>query len=292
MILSENRTFFITGADSGIGRAAAEYLSKLDATLLLLARNHVRGERTLKDLKANSNADIHLFIGDLSSQESVFNLAKSIKEKFKRIDVLINNAGARFSKRYLTVDGIEATFAVNYLSRFLLTYLLLDLLKDSEQGRIINVSGESHRKGKINFNDLTLRENYSAYNAAAQSKLADVLFTYSLARKLANTSITVNCLHPGTVATNIVYSDPDVSLVLKFLYKMLSPFFKSTRIGAETIIHLAVSPEVSAITGKYFINKKEVNSSPSSYEEALADKLWEVSEQLTHLTGKTEEILI
>jgi NAD(P)-dependent dehydrogenase (short-subunit alcohol dehydrogenase family) len=291
MSFREDRICLITGADSGIGKAVAKLLAQLDITLLLVSRNHVRGERAVKEIEADCNADLFLFIADLSSQESIRNLVKKIKEKFKKIDVLINNVGARFSKRYLTVDGIEATFAVNYLSRFLLTNLLLDLLKESEQGRIINVSGEFHRKGKINFDDLNLKENYSASTASAQSKLADILFTYSLAEKLKNTNITANCMHPGSVATNIIYSDPDAGAGIKSLYAVSSLFLSKPEKGAETVIYLATTQNVSSITGKYFINKKTVESSPLSYDKELGSKLWEVSENLISLSQKGEEIL-
>ncbi|HVO74488.1 MAG TPA: SDR family NAD(P)-dependent oxidoreductase, partial [Ignavibacteriaceae bacterium] len=277
---TEKRIFIITGADSGIGKAACKYLSQLDITLIMVVRNHVRGERALREIEKNSNADLHLFLADLSSQESIRILAKKIREKFKKIDVLINNAGARFSKRHLTIDGIEATFAVNYLSRFLLTNLLLDLLKESSHARIINVSGEYHRKGKIHFDDLALKENYTSAAASAQAKLADILFTYSLAEKLKNTDITVNCLHPGAAATNIVYSDPDAGLGIKFLYAFSSLFLSSPEKGAETIIYLAADKNAAGITGKYFINKKPVESSEASHDKKLAERLWEVSEKL------------
>lgn len=291
MSFREERICLITGADSGIGKAVAKLLAQLDITLLLVSRNHVRGERAVKEIGADCNADLFLFIADLSSQESIRNLAKKIKERFKRIDVLINNAGARFSGRHITIDGIEATFAVNYLSRFLLTNLLLDLLKESEQGRIINVSGEYHRKGKINFNDLNLKENYSAFTASAQSKLADILYTYSLAEKLKNTNITANCMHPGSVATNIIYSDPDAGAGIKFLYAVSALFLSKPEKSAETVIYLATSQNVSSITGKYFINKKAVESSPLSYDKELGSKLWEVSEDLISSSQKGEEIL-
>jgi len=282
MLSAGEKICLLTGSDSGIGKAAAKSLAQLETKLLLVSRSNNRGERAVHEIKTlTGNNDIHLFIADLSSQESIFNLTGKIKEKFTKIDILINNAGAYFSKRHLTTDGIEATFAVNYLSRFFLTNLLLDLLKQSNEARIINVSGENHRKGKINFNDLSLAENYSAFSANAQSKLADILFTYSLADRLKNTNITVNCLHPGSVATNIIYSDPDANAAGKILYGLVSLFFTKPEKGSETIIHLVASPEVSQITGKYFINKKEVSSSRLSYDKNLAAKLWNESERLT-----------
>jgi NAD(P)-dependent dehydrogenase (short-subunit alcohol dehydrogenase family) len=282
MSFTQGKICLITGADSGIGKAAAIGLANLGFTLLLTARCHVRGERAVKELKAaTANENIHLFIADLSSQESINDLANKIKQSYNRIDVLINNAGAHFSRRHVTIDGIEATFAVNYLSRFLLTNLLLDLVKESDQGRIINVSGEYHRKGKINFEDLNLSENYSASSAVAQSKLADILFTYSLNERLNGSNISVNSLHPGIVSTNIIYSDPDANPVIKFFYGLFSLFFKPSEKGAETILYLAVSPEIANITGKYFINKKAVASSPASYDKTIAEKLWRESERLT-----------
>lgn len=275
----------ITGADSGIGKAAAKGLAQSGTTLILTARNRVRGERTVHELQeATGNKNIHLFLVHLSSQESIVDLSKEIKEKFERIDILINNAGAHFTKRHLTVDGVEATFAVNYLSRFLLTNLLLDLINRSKQGRIINVSGEYHRKGKINFEDLSLGKDYSAISAVAQSKLADVMFTYSLAEKLKGTNITVNCMHPGIVSTNIIYSDPDAGTLLKLMYGLFSFFFIPAKKGAETIIYLTISEEVSKTSGKYFINKKAVESSPASYDKIGADRLWLESEKLISRT--------
>ncbi len=282
MHLTEDKICLITGGDSGIGKAAAIGLAKLGLTILLTTRNHVRSEKTIEEIKSiTGNNDIHLFTAYLSSQESVYNLVSEIKNKYDRIDILINNAGAHFSKRHITADGIEATFAVNYISRFLLTNLLLDLIKKSLQGRIINVSGEYHRKGKINFDEINLTGIYTAQSAVAQSKLADVLFTYSLAEKLSDTKVTVNCLHPGAVATNIIYSDPDANILFKILYKTISPFFKSPEKGAETILYLAASSDAATISGKYFINKKQVRSSQASYDKSIAERLWLESEKLT-----------
>ena len=207
-------------------------------------------------------------------------MASQIKNKFNTIDILINNAGAYFSKRHITIDGIEATFAVNYLSRFLLTNLLLENILRSKQGRIINVSGEFHRKGRINFEDLEFSKKYSPLKALCQAKMADILFVYELSRGLKNTRATVNCLHPGFVATNIINNDPDSSLIKKIIYKSISPLLKSPGEGAETAIYLASSPEVTTVSGKYFIEKKCVESSPSTYNEETARHLWKVSEQM------------
>ena len=225
----------ITGANSGIGKATAKGLAKLGATIILVSRNHTRGERTLAELKRTTGSNkFYLFISDLSSQKSILDFAVEIKSKFSCIDILINNAGAYFSKRHITVDGIEATFAVNYLSRFLLTNLILDNILASKQGRIITVSGEYHRKSRINFEDLEYSNNYSAFKALSQARLADILFVYELSRRLKNSRVTSNCLHPGFVATNIINNDPDSSLMKRIVYKSISPFLKNPEEGAET----------------------------------------------------------
>ena len=281
MYFNREITCLITGANSGIGKAAAKGLAKLGASIILVSRNHTRGERTLNELKQNTGSNkFHLFITDLSSQKSIIDLAANIKSKFNCIDILINNAGAYFSKRHITIDGIEATLAVNYLSRFFLTNLLLDKVLLSKQGRIINVSGELHRKGRLNFENMEYPGNYSAFKAVSQSRLADILFVYELSRRLKNTKVTCNCLHPGFVATNIINNDPDSSLLKRIIYKSISPFLKSPEKGAETVIYLASSPEVANVSGKYFIDKKCVQSSPVTYDEDIAKRLWKVSEQM------------
>ena len=281
MYFSSDKICLITGANSGIGKAAAIGLAELGATIILVSRNHVRGERTLAELiETTESRKFHLYITDLSSQTAILDLTNEIKNKFKRIDILINNAGAYFSKRHLTVDGIEATFAVNYLSRFLFTNQLLEIILKSKQGRIINVSGECRIKYGINFEDLESSKNYSAFKAFCQARQADILFVYELSRRLSETKTTVNCLHPGFVATNIINNDPDASLIKRIFYKTISPFLKNPEEGAETVLYLASSPEVMNVTGKYFINKKNVQSSPLTYNEELAKKLWSVSEKM------------
>lgn len=284
MYFKGEKICLVTGANSGIGKAAAKGLADLGATVILVCRNHTRGEKTLSELKEiTGNKKLYLFLTDLSSQLSISDLVQNIKNKFHRLDVLINNAGACFSKRHITVDGIEATFAVNYLSRFVLTNFLLDLLLKSRNGRIINVSGESHRKGKINFEDPGFLKNYSPLKAVSQTKLADILFTYELARKLKDKNITVNCLHPGFIKTNIIYNDPDASIIKKGFYRFSTLFSRSPEKGAETVIYLASSPEASNVSGHYFINKKSVESSPESYDENLAKRLWFLSRKMVKI---------
>ncbi len=271
----------ITGANSGIGKAAASGLAELGATVILVSRNHVRGERTLSEISKKTGSDkLQLLVADLSSSVSIRALSGEVKKRFGRIDVLINNAGAYFSKRHETIDGIEATFAVNYLSRFLLTDLLLDRLLQSKQGRVINVSDEQHRKGYINFEDINLKKNYLPVRAVRQAALADILFVYKLSSELKNTNITVNSVHPGFVSTNIIYNDPDSSLPRRTVHKLIAPFLSSPEKGAETVLYLASSPEVNRVSGKYFISKKCVQTSPASYETETAERLWETSEIL------------
>ncbi|MGA9295539.1 MAG: SDR family oxidoreductase [Ignavibacteriaceae bacterium] len=281
MYFSREITCLITGANSGIGKAAAKELAKLGAAIILVSRNHTRGERTLAELKTITGSNkFYLYITDLSSQNSILGLAEEIKNKFSRLDILINNAGAYFSKRHITVDGIEATFAVNFLSRFVLTNLLLENILRSKQGRIINLSGEFHRKGRINFEDIEFSKKYSAFKAICQARLADVLFTYELSRRLKETKVTSNCLHPGMVATNLINNDPDSSLMRRFFYKSISPFLKRPEEGAETVVYLASSPEVANVSGKYFIDKKCIKSAAISYDENIAKQLWKISEQM------------
>ena len=274
----------ITGANSGIGKATALGLAKLGATVIIVCRNKSRGETALAETKEKSgNENLDLMMVDLASQESVRQLVKDFEERYRHLHVLINNAGTYFTKRQVTVDGIEATFAVNYLTRFLLTNLLLRTLKNSSPARIINVAGAYHSKGAIDFDDLQKKKDYDGAGANNQSKLADILCTYELARRLKGTGVTVNCLHPGAVATNLVEKDPNYPSLLKFLYKLFKPFLKSPEKGAETSIYLASSPEVEGVTGKYFVDKKESKSSKESYDESVSKRLWEVSAKLTKI---------
>jgi NAD(P)-dependent dehydrogenase (short-subunit alcohol dehydrogenase family) len=281
MPVTSEKICLITGANSGIGKAASIELAAKFDKLILVVRNRVRGERAVQEIfEKSGNHNIDLIVASLSSFDSIRTLAKIILEKYEHIDVLINNAGAYFSKRHITADGIEATFNINYLSRFLLTNLLLPLIKKSDAGRIINVSGESHRFGKINFDDLMFEKKYNSVKAVKQSKLADILFTYELARRLKDTDIIVNCLHPGAVATSSIDNNPDISSFIKCAYKFIRPFLKTPEEGAETIIYLATGNDLERITGKYFIDNKIAASSAASYDENLASELWMVSEQL------------
>lgn len=205
-------------------------------------------------------------------------MAEEFKAKYNRLDVLINNAGAIYSERLLSPEGYEGQITVNHLSHFLLTGLLLPLMKNTANSRIINVSSQAHKMGKIWFNDLMLEKEYSGIKSYGQAKLANILFTYELASRLQNTGITVNCLHPGGVNTGF---DRHLKGIVNILWKSFKPFLITSEKGAETSIYLATSDEVNGITGKYFIKKKPVESTKLSLDADVAKELWKRSEELT-----------
>ena len=272
----------ITGATSGIGKATAMELVKMGASVVMVGRDRGRGEAALAEIKEKSaNASVDLMLADLSSQQEIHRLAGEFKEAYQRLDVLINNAGLFRSKRITTADGLETTFAVNHLAYFLLTKLLLDVLKASSPSRIVNVASGEQRNGTIDYDDLQGENGYKGAKAYSQSKLANVLFTYKLAKRLEGTGVSVNCLHPGAgVRTNF---GSGVSGVFGLTVRALTPLMKSPEKGAETSIYLASSPEVEGLSGKYFVKKAEARSAEVSRDERLARRLWEVSADLTNL---------
>ena len=268
----------VTGASSGIGKETAEGLARMGATVVMVCRDRERGLSALEEIKSKSgNQSIELMICDFASQAQIRKLAEEFKQKHNRLDALINNAGLVLTHRAVTEDGLETTFAVNHLGYFLLTNLLLDLIKQSAPSRIINVASTAHRSATIDFNDLQGERSYGTMRAYGQSKLANILFTYELARRLEGSGVTVNCLHPGIIGTNIFRAAPGILSVAAKL------IFKSPKKGAETSLYLATSPEVAQVTGKYFDDKKVDSSSPESYDKAVAERLWQVSEQMTKL---------
>jgi retinol dehydrogenase 14 len=274
----------ITGATSGIGKATALGLANMGAKVVMVGRDRGRGEDALAEIKEKSaNASVDLMLADVSSQEEIRRLADEFKEAYARLDVLVNNAGVFRSERITTADGIETTFAVNHLAYFSLTNLLLDALKASAPSRIVNVSSGDHSNGTIDFDDLQGEKGYKGAKAYSQSKLANVLFTYELARRLQGTGVTANCLHPGVVGTNF---GNGVSGVFGFMVRALRPLMKSPEKGAETSIYLASSPEVEGLSGRYFVKKVEARSSDVSYDEWTARRLWEVSAELTKLPAQ------
>lgn len=282
----QGKVCLVTGATSGIGEVTARALAQMGATVIAVGRDPQRGAATLNRIKeAAPTAQIEFMLADLSSLAQVRQLAQEFKRKYSRLDVLVNNAGAWLTRYQESVDGIEMTFALNHLGYFLLTNLLLDTLKTSTPARIVNVSSYGHARGKINFDDLQFRQKYNGMQAYRQSKLANILFTYELARRLAGTDITVNALNPGLVATNFGLNN--FGLNNGWLKSLLRRAYALAAIspeqGAQTVIYLATSPEVEGVTGKYFVKEKEAQSSPASRDRAVAARLWKVSESLTGL---------
>src|SRR6059036_247845 len=273
----------ITGANSGIGKATALGLAKLDATVVVVSRDKDKGEAALLEIRTRSgNKNVDAMVADLSTQDSVRELAHDCKGRYKKLHVLINNAGVFLPKRVPTVDGLETTFATNHLGHFILTNLLLDVLKASAPSRIINITSSAHHGTMIDFDDLQGEKKYSGYHAYSQSKLANVLFTYQLAKRLEGTGITVNCLHPGVVRTGF---GKDVTGLMSILVRVGSPFMMSPEKSARAAIYLATSPELEGVTGKHFSRGKEERSSTESYDAASAERLWNVSAKLTRLNA-------
>jgi NAD(P)-dependent dehydrogenase (short-subunit alcohol dehydrogenase family) len=268
----------VTGANSGIGKVTAKVLAAGGATVIMVCRNRDKGEAARDEIIGETrNENVDLMLADFSELDQIRRLAAEVKAKYPRLNTLVNNAGAYNGKRTLTPDGYETTFAVNHLGYFLLTVELLELLKSSAPARIVNVASEAHRNSHINFDDLNLENGYSGWKSYAQSKLANVLFTYELARRLAGTGVTANCMHPGFVGTNIFNN---VRGVGGMIVRLIAPFMRTPEKGADTIIWLASSPEVEGITGRYFIDRKDQPSNPESYDAAIAARLWEVSKRM------------
>ncbi|GEM45730.1 SDR family oxidoreductase [Deinococcus cellulosilyticus] len=273
----QGKTVVITGATGGIGKVTAQALSHMGAKVVVLARDAARGKDAIKSL----SKDCELYIGDLASQDDLRRICSEIKSKHEKIDVLVNNAGAIFSERLESPDGIEMTIALNHLSYFILSTLLLDPLMKAEQGRIVNVSSAAHQMGYVDFTDFQYQERrYNAVRAYNDTKLMNVLFTYELARRLKGTSVTCNCLHPGAVKTGF---GKDAGGLLGKLFKIFRPIMVTPEQGARTSIYLASSPEVADISGKYFVNAAPAKSSVRSYDEGLAARLWYTSKELTGL---------
>ncbi len=270
----------VTGANSGIGKATALGLAGMGAAVVMLCRDRRRGEAARAEIKERSGSDaVDLMLADLSVQASIRDFAERFERAYGRLHVLVNNAGVVASRRTVTADGLELTFAVNSLAPFLLTNLLLEALKAGAPARVVNVAGSLHRWGKINFDDLQLEKNYGVARAGCRSKLALVIFTYELARRLDGAAVTANCLHPGAVRAGIAKGLP---WYLRAAAVVARPFLLSPEEGARTSVYLASSPALEGVTGKYFNRMREARSSPASYDEEVAARLWRVSEELTN----------
>jgi NAD(P)-dependent dehydrogenase (short-subunit alcohol dehydrogenase family) len=273
------KTVVVTGGSSGIGRASAEGLAALGARVGIVGRDEARTRSAAQEIAAGSRgATVDAFVADMSSQAEVRRLAGEILAAYPRLDVLVNNVGGFWATRRLTADGIEHTFAVNHLAPFLLTELLLDRLKQSAPARIVTVSSGAHSMGRLAFDDLQGERRYSGQAAYNQSKLANVVFTYELARRLEGSGVTATVLHPGVVRTGFAAEDP--STVWKVFLPLIRPMLKSPAQGAVTPVYLASAPEVDGVSGQYFADRKPRRTSRASYDTAAADRLWRISAEL------------
>jgi NAD(P)-dependent dehydrogenase (short-subunit alcohol dehydrogenase family) len=274
------KTVLITGGTGGIGRAAAVGLASMGARVGITGRDRARAEAAAAAISRESgNPMVDVFVADMSSQAEVRRLADEVRAAYPRLDVLLNNVGGFWAHRHVTADGLEHTFALNHLAPFLLTNLLLERLLASAPARIVTVSSGAQSMGKIDFEDLMGEEKYSGSRAYNQSKLANVMFTYELARRLEGTGVTATALHPGLTSTAFSGEDPSMGL----LVKVLRPFMKRPARGAETPIFLASSADVEGVTGKYFSGRKATRSRESSYDASAAARLWQVSADLVGL---------
>ncbi len=277
------RTVLVTGGTGGIGRATALGLAAMGAHLAITGRDRGRTENAARAIRAAGGGQVDVFVADLSSQSQVRRLAGEVLQRLPRIDVLVNNAGGYWNTRHVTADGLERTFALNHLAPFLLTSLLLGRLQQSTPARVVTVSSNVQAAGRIDFEDLQAERSYSGARAYNQSKLANVLFTYELARRLRGTSVTANALHPGVVRTSFGAEDP--SAVQRLFTPFMRPFMKAPARGAATSIYLASAPGLEHVTGCYFVGSKPRKSSRRSYDQATAARLWQVSTDLAGLTS-------
>jgi NAD(P)-dependent dehydrogenase (short-subunit alcohol dehydrogenase family) len=275
----EGKVVLITGGTSGIGRATA--LAAMGAEVVVSGRSRERGESAVEEIRDTSgNEKVSLMLADLAVQAEVRGLAEEFRERYDRLDVLVNNAGIIQSKRTQTPDGIELTLAVNHLAPFLLTNLLLDLLKESAPSRIVTVSSEARRGAQIDFDDLQSERRYRAFKVYGMTKLANILFTYELAERLERTGVVANCLHPGGVNTNFGNNNRSFGTLI---FRAFKPFMRTPEQGADTVVYLAVSPEAGKMTGRYLTDRKVVSTFQDPHDEVMQKRLWEISEELTNL---------
>jgi NAD(P)-dependent dehydrogenase (short-subunit alcohol dehydrogenase family) len=275
-------TVLITGGTGGIGRATAAGLARLGARVAITGRDHRRAQTAAADISTDTgNPHVHAYAADLSSQAEARRLAGEVLHAYPRLDVLVNNVGGFWHTRHVTADGLEHTFALNHLAPFLLTNLLLDRLIASAPARIVTVSSGAQAMGRIDFDDLQGERSYSGQRAYNQSKLANVLFTYELARRLAGTGVTATVLHPGVVRTAFGAEDP--APWHRLFLPLVRPFLKTPERGADTPIYLAASPDVAGVTGRYFANRRPRTSNKISYDTAAQARLWQVSQRLVGL---------
>ncbi len=280
MILS--KTILITGATSGIGRAAAAQLAALGHAVVIVGRSRDKCIATVDAICRQTGGNVSWLLADLSSQAQVRRLAGEFRQRFGRLDVLINNAGAVYIRRVETEDGLEMAWAVNYLQAFLLTHLLLDLLKASAPARIVNLSSVFHWAAPPNLADLHERGLYIGWNVYARTRLASLLFTYELARRLAGSGVTANAIHPGLVRTGMGKTS---GRLLRSIFRVVDLLAVPPEQGAQAVTNLAANPALEKVSGQYFSGLKPARSSPASYDRARAQRLWEISRTITGADG-------
>ena len=278
------KTCVVTGANSGIGKEIARGLAAEGSGVLMVARDRDRGEAARSEVsRSTDNRAVELVICDLASQRQVRELASTILDLCDRLDILVNSAGLTLGERILTEDGIETTFAVNHLAPFLLTSLLLERLKATKPSRVVTVASDAHRGAEINFDDPSGERGFSAWRAYGQSKLANVLFTRELARRLRGTGVTATCLHPGVVRSGFGRQGP---AFIRVYFRIAGLFLLSPKKGAETAIWLASSPEVEGASGGYYEKRRLTNPSLAARDPEAATRLWQLSERLTGLKSE------
>jgi NAD(P)-dependent dehydrogenase (short-subunit alcohol dehydrogenase family) len=283
MINMHGKTCLITGGTNGIGKSAALALARLGATVVIIGRSAEKTSQVVAQIRAaTGNQNVDALLADLSSQQDVRRLANEFQSKYAQLHVLLNNAGGTFLTRQLSVDGIEMTWALNHLAYFLLTNLLLDTLKASAPARIINVSSDAHANGKIEFDNLQGERDFSGLGPYGNSKLANILFTHELARRLEGTGVTVNALHPGLTSTGFGKNNP--GLLMTIMGVIIPLIGRSPEKGAATSVYLASAPEVAGLTGKYFVDSQAKQPAPQASDSAVARQLWDVSAELVQLT--------
>jgi NAD(P)-dependent dehydrogenase (short-subunit alcohol dehydrogenase family) len=279
----DGRVVLITGGTSGIGKAAATALARMGAEVVVTGRDRERGERAVAEIRHDAEGLgrgglVSLVIADLAVQSEVRALAEGFERDHDRLDVLVNNAGVVLSERTETPDGLEATLAVNHLAPFLLTNLLLGLLKESAPSRVITVSSEARRTAEIDFDDLQSERHYHGFSVYGMTKLANILFTYELSERLRGTGVVANCVHPGAVKTNFGRRERGPATLL---FRAFKPFMRSPETGADTIVYLASAPEAAWMSGRYLSDRKVILSSDEPHDVAAQKRLWEESARLT-----------
>ena len=281
----EKKTCLITGCNGGIGKQVAIQLAKLNFNIIMLVRDSDKSKKTFREVKGlSSNPDIRMFYVDLASQESIITAAENIKKEYQQIDILINNAGVVKRKYDRSAEGFEMTFAVNYLAPFLLTNLLLPLVEKSSHGRIINLTSELYKKGKATIDNTSSDKKFNGDIAYANSKMLIVLFTKELARRLQNKNITVNCVHPGVVATDSFREYP------KWFSTFLNLLISKPEVGAKPVVYLATSPDVQNRSGDYFKKSKATPTIDIANDKKIAEKIWKETESIFNISSRTKQV--